>query len=208
MQACQRRAKVLHRIIHIFPGYFRFRPPAPRKALFRRPFRPSCYPFLPSSNKDHIMMKTCLAVPLLCLASLASAAGPSAPHALPPGHPSPGARADIGDVRVAKAAGPGAKTVEEIVTQRAALKDQTVTVRGKIVKFNSAILGKNWIHLQDGTGSPAEGSHDVLVTTQGQARPGDVVTARGTVRVDKDFGSGYAYRVLIEDASVTPDKGS
>jgi hypothetical protein len=149
-------------------------------------------------------MKICLAIPLLCLAAAASAAETSAPHALPPGHPGMGARADIGDVRVDKAEGPGAKTVEEIVTQRAALKDQTVTVRGKVVKFNAAILGKNWIHLQDGTGSQAQGSHDVLVTTQEQARPGDVVTARGTVRVDKDFGAGYAYKVLIEDARIAP----
>jgi hypothetical protein len=148
-------------------------------------------------------MKTSLAI-ALSLSITATAAFAADEVKLPPGHPSIKSAADIGDVRVAKATGPNAKTVEEIVTQRAQLKDKPVVVRGKVVKFNAGIMGKNWVHLRDGTGEDAKGSNDILVTTQGQAKPGDVVTASGTVRIDKDFGSGYAYGVLIEDATLAP----
>lgn len=142
---------------------------------------------------------------VLFLIATAAAAGETAPsQPLPPGHPSINQAAGIGDVRVAKATGADARTVEEIIKQRAALKDKAVVVHAKVVKFNAAIMGKNWIHLRDGTGSAADGSNDVLVTTQDMAKVGDVVTVRGTVRTDKDFGSGYSYAVLIEDATVKP----
>jgi hypothetical protein len=151
-------------------------------------------------------MKTVFTIALLSVATAAWAGPAAAPDSLPPGHPSISRPVDIGDVHVAKATGPNAKTVEEIVTQRTQLKDKPVAVHGKVVKFHAAIMGKNWVHLRDGTGSQAQGSNDVLVTTQDQTRPGDVVTARGTVRINKDFGSGYAYPVLIEEATITPDK--
>jgi hypothetical protein len=112
--------------------------------------------------------------------------------------------ADIGDVRVAKAAGANARTVAEIVTKGAELKDKPVVVRGKVVKYNAEIMGKNWIHLRDGTGSAADGTNDILATTTAQAKIGDVVTVKGVVRTDKDFGAGYAYKVLIEDATLQP----
>ena len=76
------------------------------------------------------------------------------------------------------------------MTKSAELKDKPVLVRGRIVKYNQGIMGKNWIHLRDGTGSAADNSNDVLVRTTGEAKVGDVVLARGTVRTDQDFGSG------------------
>jgi hypothetical protein len=90
------------------------------------------------------------------------------------------------------------------MTKSAELKDKPVLVRGKVVKYNAAIMGKNWIHLRDGSGSAADGSNDLIVTTAHQAKTGDVVTAKGIVRTDKDFGSGYAYKVLVEDATLQP----
>jgi hypothetical protein len=111
-----------------------------------------------------------------------------------------GAETTPADAKVAKASGPAARTVEEIVRQSADLKDQTVVVRGRVVKYNAAVMGTNWIHLRDGSGSASDNSNDVLVTTQGQAGLGDVVTAKGLVRTDKDFGAGYSYKVLVEDA--------
>ena len=110
--------------------------------------------------------------------------------------------ADAGDVKVAKAAGPNARTVAEIVSRRADLKDKAVEVRGKVVKFTGGVLGKNWIHLRDGSGSASDGSDDVLVTTTDEAKIGDVVLVQGVVHLDRDFGSGYSYQVLIEEASV------
>ncbi len=104
--------------------------------------------------------------------------------------------------KVTKAVGPDAKTVAEVVTGKAGLKDKTVLVHGQVVKASTGILGKNWLHLRDGSGSAAAGTHDVLVTTLDNAVVGDIVNARGKVRTDVDLGSGYAYAVLIEDASL------
>jgi hypothetical protein len=89
-----------------------------------------------------------------------------------------------------------------VITGKAALKDKAVLVRGQVVKINVGILGKNWLHLQDGSGSTAEGTNDILVTTKDEAAVGDIVTARGTVRTDVNLGSGYVYAVLIDDAAV------
>jgi hypothetical protein len=106
------------------------------------------------------------------------------------------------DIHVPKAKGANARTVAEIVTKGTELKDKTVVVRGKVVKYNAGIMGKNWIHLRDGSGSISDNTNDILVTTANQTKLGDVVTARGVVHTDKDFGAGYAYKVLIEDATL------
>jgi hypothetical protein len=125
-------------------------------------------------------------------------AAPAAPHGAMPAGPVAGTA-----IKVAKASGPDARTVAEVVKGKAGLKDKTVLVRGQVVKVNLGIMGKNWIHLQDGSGAAAEGSNDILVTTQDRAAVGDIVSARGTVHTDVDFGSGYAYAVLIENAAVS-----
>lgn len=115
--------------------------------------------------------------------------------------------ANVGDVKVPKATGADARTIAEVHAQRVALKEKTVTVRGKVVKFNPGIMGKNWIHIQDGTGKPAtdpaKADNDLTVTTQDMTAVGDTVVVKGTVRIDKDFGAGYAYSVIVEDAKLS-----
>jgi hypothetical protein len=111
---------------------------------------------------------------------------------------------DTGDTHVPKASGSNGKTVEEIMMKGAELKDQTILVRGKVVKFNPEIMGKNWMHLRDGTGSITDNTNDVLVTTMNKVKVGDIVTAKGVVRTNQDYGAGYSYKVLIEDASLQP----
>jgi hypothetical protein len=133
-----------------------------------------------------------------------AAVAPGANNDMAAAHAGLAKPADIGDVRVAKAAGANARTVAEIVTKGAELKDKPVLVRAKVVKYNAEIMGKNWIHLRDGSGSAADGTNDILATTTSQAKVGDVVTVKGVVRTDKDFGAGYAYKVLIEDATLQP----
>lgn len=110
--------------------------------------------------------------------------------------------ADMANVKVPKASGANARTVAEILTKSAELKDKPVSVRGKVVKYNEEIMGKNWLHLRDGSGAEADKTNDLLVTTKSAARPGDVVTVNGVVRLDKDFGSGYSYKVMLEDATL------
>lgn len=89
-----------------------------------------------------------------------------------------------------------------MVNNGSKLKGKTVVVRGRVVKYNADIMGKNWVHLQDGSGSDADGSNDILVTTSSTTNIGAVVTATGVVQTDKDFSAGYAYKVLIEDAKL------
>jgi hypothetical protein len=109
---------------------------------------------------------------------------------------------DVGDVKVPKATGANARTVAEIVTTRTAMKDKTVVVRGKVVKFTPEVMGKNWIHLRDGSGSAADNTNDILVTSKDETKIGDVVVAKGIVRTDVNLGSGYSYQVLVEDATL------
>ncbi len=106
-------------------------------------------------------------------------------------------------VHVAKAKGPDAYTIAELAHDRTTLAGKTVEVRGQVVHFYPQIMGRNWVHLRDGTGSAADASNELLVTTSDTTKVGDVVTARGVVGVDKNFGAGYAYRVLLEKAKLT-----
>lgn len=129
-------------------------------------------------------------------AAAAPAAGGS-PHGGMTGKP-----ADVGDVKVAKATGKDAHTVAEIVTRRTELKDKSVALRAKVVKFTGGVMGKNWLHLRDGTGSASSHTDDLVVTTTDAAKVGDVVLAKGVVRIDKDLGAGYVYKVLVEDAKL------
>jgi len=94
----------------------------------------------------------------------------------------------------------GGMTLASVIQKRAALAGKTVTVRGKVMKFTPNIMGKNWLHLQDGSGP--DGAADLALTTESMAKVGEIVTLAGTVVVDKDFGYGYRYEVLIEGATI------
>lgn len=117
-------------------------------------------------------------------------------------HPSIAKPSDTQNVVVPKASGANARTVAEILTKTAELKDKPVVVSGKVVKYNPGILGKNWIHLRDGSGSSADNTNDIIVTTSSETQVGNVITVKGVVRTDKDLGAGYSYKVLIEDATL------
>ncbi|HQQ78950.1 MAG TPA: nucleotide-binding protein, partial [Thermoanaerobaculia bacterium] len=110
--------------------------------------------------------------------------------------------AEAADVKVPKAEGANAKTVAEVWASRAALRGQDVVVKAKVVKVTSGVMGKNWLHVRDGSGSAQKKDHDLTVTTSDVVKVGDVVTIAGAVSVDKDFGAGYAYPVILENAKV------
>jgi hypothetical protein len=93
------------------------------------------------------------------------------------------------------------QTVAEIYAGQNGLLGTVVNVRGKVVKFSSQIMGKNWAHIQDGTGSA--GTNDLTVTTADTARVGDTVLVSGKITQNKDFGAGYKYALILEDGSVT-----
>jgi len=132
-------------------------------------------------------------------AGMAGMSGEGVPAGHPGGQVAPAAAADVDLTGIAKAE--GGNTVGELLGDMAAFGGKEVTLRGKVVKYNSGIMGKNWLHVQDGTGG--EGSNDLTVTTQAAAKVGDTVLIKGTAITDKDFGYGYKYAFIIEEAQVT-----
>ena len=96
----------------------------------------------------------------------------------------------------------GGTTIADVWAKRKALDGKQVTVRGRVVKFNPGILGKDWIHLQDGTGKAEDRTNDITVmAAEGiTVKVGDTVTLAGTVVLDKDLGSGYVYATAIDNA--------
>lgn len=116
-------------------------------------------------------------------------------------HPAVAPAAEIDLAGIAKA--DGGKTIAEVYGEKDALAGTKVTVRGKVVKSNSGIMGKDWLHVRDGSGG--DGTNDLTLTTNSSPLPqvGDLVLVTGTVVLDKDFGMGYVYPVMIEEAEVT-----
>ncbi|HHL35668.1 MAG TPA: DNA-binding protein [Desulfobulbaceae bacterium] len=106
------------------------------------------------------------------------------------------------DIKVDKADGDNAFTVGECFSQGKKLNNKKVRVRGKVVKVSRMIMGKNWVHIQDGTGNPMDNTHDLVVTTMADPKLDSVVVVEGTLHANKDFGAGYKYKVIIEDAKI------
>lgn len=93
------------------------------------------------------------------------------------------------------------KSVMAVYTDQAQLKGKQVSVKGKVVKVNNGIMKRNFLHIQDGTGS--EGTNDLIVTSDQTAKVGEEITVVGTVVLDTDFGFGYKYPLLVENAAIT-----
>ncbi len=102
------------------------------------------------------------------------------------------------------AAKDNAVKVEEVFAKKDTLNGKKITVKGEVVKFNSGIMGKNWVHIRDGSGKP--GTNDITATTNDTANVGDKVVVTGTLAVGKDFGAGYKYEAIMEEATLTPVK--
>jgi hypothetical protein len=83
------------------------------------------------------------------------------------------------------------------------LAGQAVSLRGEVVKYNENILGWNFIHIQDGSGDANDRSNDLTVTSKAATAVGETIVVTGTIVLEKDFGAGYTYPILMEDASVT-----
>ncbi len=97
----------------------------------------------------------------------------------------------------------GGLSVADVFTRRAALSGKSVTVRGTVVKFNGGIMDRNWLHIQDGSGTSDAHNNDLTVTTDATVKVGDVVTLSGVLGTDKDFGAGYAYDAIVEKAVIS-----
>lgn len=91
----------------------------------------------------------------------------------------------------------GETSIADIYDKKITLKGKKIRVKGTVVKFSAQIMGKNWIHIQDGSDGKND---DLTITSQETVKIGDIVTMDGVLAVDKDFGYGYFYAALLEDA--------
>lgn len=114
---------------------------------------------------------------------------------------SPGSKNSSPDKKEVKVdAAAGGITIAQLFEKRNSFAGKTVKIKGEIVKFNTEIMGMNWAHIQDGTDS--KGDYDLTVTTKDNVKVGDQVIFEGTITLDKDFGAGYAYSVIMENAVI------
>ena len=120
--------------------------------------------------------------------------------AAPDGHTKP--KVEAADIKVTPLE--GGLTVEAVNKDKVNLAGKTVKVKGVVTKYNGGIMNRNWIHLQDGTKFGE--SVDITVTSDQPVKVGDTIVIEGTVALDKDFGAGYFYDIIIENAKITVDK--
>lgn len=126
----------------------------------------------------------------------------SAPTPMAASGGSSGAVVPLEEIIIDKSTAANGYTVEEIFAKAKELHGKKVQVHAKVVKFSPLIMGKNWIHLQDGTGNPMQNSHDLVVTSGDTVEVGSVIAVEGILAAEKDFGAGYKYAAIIEDATI------
>jgi len=100
------------------------------------------------------------------------------------------------EIKIAPAA--GGITVAKLYADKDAMAGKTVKIKGQVTKYTPAVMGKNWIHIQDG--SDFNGKFDLTVTSLSDVKVGDIVTLEGKISLNKDLGYGYFFDVIMEDA--------
>ena len=108
---------------------------------------------------------------------------------------------EAGAIAVPPSSAANGRTVAAIFAERMALRDRQVRVRGRVVKRTDGILGKSYLHLRDGTGSPEAEDNDLTLTTNDEFQVGETVEVEGRLVIDQDLGIGYRYAALLEAAS-------
>ena len=94
----------------------------------------------------------------------------------------------------------GGVSIAKLSEERTSYAGKIITIRGQVTKYNPNIMKRNWVHIQDGT---KDGSvYDLTITTKDAVKKGDIVTFKGKVVLNKDFGAGYKYDIIMEEASL------
>lgn len=94
----------------------------------------------------------------------------------------------------------GIVSISELFANPDDYEGKTIRVKGEVAKFNANIMDRNWIHIQDG--SEFEGNYDLTVTSQEGFVVGQVVILEGILALNRDFGYGYSYEILLEKATL------
>jgi len=115
---------------------------------------------------------------------------------------SSGAIVPLAEISVEKSTAANGYSVSEVFSKAKEINGKKIQVKGQVVKVSPAIMGRNWVHLQDGTGDPMHNTHDLVVTTNETVELDAVVTLEGILAANKDFGAGYKYDAIIEEAAL------
>ncbi|HRY98502.1 MAG TPA: hypothetical protein P5550_05520 [Bacteroidales bacterium] len=124
-------------------------------------------------------------------------AAAEAPHGMPESGTMTGSKVKTEAAAVSVKPAEGGVTVAQIFADPAKYAGKKVLIRAQVIKVNNEIMDRNWVHLQDGT--EHEGRYDLVITTDEFHEVGAVVTFEGVVTVNKDFGAGYVYEVILEE---------
>jgi hypothetical protein len=109
--------------------------------------------------------------------------------------PAPAAKAVEGINKVE-----GGNTIAEVYADKQKLNGKTIRVRGQVTKYTGNVMGRNWLHIRD-----SSSADELTVTTSSTAAMDAVVVIEGKLELDRDFGYGYVYPLIVEDASVTTE---
>jgi len=122
------------------------------------------------------------------------------------GMPAHGGKVAANDAEVEITKPEGELQIADVYADRADFSSKEFEIRGVVVKVNDQVMGKNWVHIQDGTGTG--GNFDLTITTQADVEVGDEVIFKGKLTLNKDFGAGYYYNLIMEDGELVSKKVS
>jgi len=111
----------------------------------------------------------------------------------------PGSMATIERSEVEVTAGEGTVSIGDLFKDPGSFNGKTVRVKGEVVKYNPAIMERNWVHIQDGT--EHDGKFDLTATSTEAFEVGSVIVLEGVLAINRDFGYGYSYEILLEKAT-------
>jgi hypothetical protein len=94
----------------------------------------------------------------------------------------------------------GVITIGKLLNIREELVGKIISVKGEVTKYNPSIMGRNWVHIQDGTDH--KGEYDLTITTADVVSVGDQVVFTGVLALERDFGYGYKYSTILEGAEL------
>jgi len=106
------------------------------------------------------------------------------------------------DIKISRPS--GVESIAGILENKDRLGGKEILVKGQVIKVNDEVMGRNWIHIQDGTRFGE--AFDLTITSREFFTIGQIVTFKGTLNINKDFGAGYFYPVILEDAVLVPEK--
>ncbi len=92
----------------------------------------------------------------------------------------------------------GSIKIAELVKDPKKYEGKTIQLSGICTKINAGIMNRNWIHIKDGS----KDDFDLVITSQEFVPEGSSFTIKALVTLNKDFGAGYRYDLILENGLI------